>query len=95
MAKRLFIGNLPYTATEPQLIEIFSAAGKVESATIIVNRQTGRSKGFGFVEMSSDSEAAEAVSKLNGYSFDGRPLVVSEARPMVPKDQMPASDQNG
>ena len=95
MAKRLFIGNLPYSATEQQLTEIFSEAGKVESATIITNRQTGRSKGFGFVEMSSDAEADKAVSKLNGYSFDGRSLVVSEARPMVPREQMPASDQNG
>lgn len=86
MAKRLFIGNLPYSATEQQLTELFSQAGKVESASIIMNRQTGQSKGFGFVEMENEAEAKEAVSKFNGYSLDGRPLVVSEARPMVPRD---------
>ena len=91
MAKRLFIGNLPYSATEQQLTEIFSEAGKVESVSIITNRETGRSKGFGFVEMSSDAEAAEAVAKLNGHSFDGRPLVVSEARPQVPREQVSRS----
>ena len=82
MGKRLYIGNLPYSATEDVLVQTFSQCGKVESAKIIMDRDTGRSKGFGFVEMSSDAEAADVISKYNGADYDGRALVVNEARPM-------------
>ena len=81
MAKKLFVGNLPYTMTNEQLQEIFAAVGTVESASVIIDRETGRSKGFGFVEMSSDEEAQAAVTQLNGHNVDGRPLTVNEARP--------------
>ncbi|MDP2671362.1 MAG: RNA-binding protein [bacterium] len=81
MAKRLFVGSLPYTVTDQQLAEIFSAAGTVESANVIMDKFSGRSKGFGFVEMSSDEEATKAVSELNGKEVDGRAIVVNEARP--------------
>ena len=80
MAKRLFIGNLPYTTTDDQLKSHFASAGTVTSANVIVDRQTGRSRGSGFVEMSSDDEAQNAVSTLNGSEMDGRAIVVSEAR---------------
>ncbi len=82
MAKKLFVGNLPYSATEDQLKEMFGAVGTVDSAKIITDRFSGRSRGFGFVEMSNDDEADKAVSDLNGKEMDGRALVVNEARPM-------------
>lgn len=86
MGKKLFVGNLPFSATEDSLKEIFAQAGPVETATIIVDRATGRSKGFGFVEMGTDDGASAAISKLNGAEFEGRPLTVSEARPMAPRE---------
>ncbi len=81
MAKKLFVGSLPYTTTDQELNELFSQFGKVDSATIINDRMTGRSKGFGFVEMSSDDEAAKAIQELNGKDVGGRNIVVNEARP--------------
>ena len=82
MNKKLYIGSLSYDTTEDSLQDLFSAAGKVESATIIKDRVSGRSKGFGFVEMSSDDEAKKAIEMFDGKELDGRNIVVNEARPM-------------
>ena len=81
MASKLFIGSLAWATTDDSLKEFFDAVGTVVSANVIHDRETGRSKGFGFVEMSSDEEAKEAIAKLDGKDLDGRPIVVSEARP--------------
>ena len=81
MATKLFVGSLAWATTDDGLKEFFSKVGKVESANVIVDRETNRSKGFGFVEMSSDEEAKKAVEELNGKDLDGRPIVVNEARP--------------
>ncbi|MBI2278557.1 MAG: RNA-binding protein [Candidatus Brennerbacteria bacterium] len=81
MAKRLYVGNLPYSTNESELKDMFAEAGTVSSATVITDKFSGRSKGFGFVEMSSDSEADAAVEKLNGRDIGGRKLTVNEARP--------------
>lgn len=82
MGKRLFVGSLPFDTTENQLQELFAACGKVESVKIIVNKFTGQSKGFGFVEMSSDAEAQTAIEKMNNSTVGARRIVVNEARPM-------------
>lgn len=82
MAKKLYVGGLPYTATEDSLKEMFAQAGTVETATIIMDKMTGRSKGFGFVEMSTEEEAKKAIETLNGKDMEGRTLTVAEARPM-------------
>ena len=82
MGKKLYVGSLPYSVTDDQLRDHFSQAGTVESATIIMDRNSGRSKGFGFVEMSSDDEAVKAIEMFNGQDFDGRKIIVNEARPM-------------
>ncbi len=82
MAKKLFIGSLPWSVDDAKLAEIFSQAGKVLSAKVITDRETNRSRGFGFVEMSTDEEADAAVKNLNGADIDGRKIVVNEARPM-------------
>jgi len=81
VAKKLFIGNLPYTTTNEDLGEFFGQYGEVLSAAVIMDRATGRSKGFGFVEMTNDEEADAAISKGDGAEFEGRKLTVSEARP--------------
>lgn len=81
MGKKLYVGGLSYETTEDTLRDTFSQAGNVESANIIVDRSSGRSKGFGFVEMSTDEEARKAVETLNGKDLDGRNLTVNEARP--------------
>ena len=86
MGKKLYVGNLPFSATDDSLMEVFSQAGQVESAKIITDRDTGRSKGFGFVEMSTDEEAQQAITKFNGVDFEGRSLTVNEARPMAPRE---------
>jgi RNA recognition motif-containing protein len=86
MGKKLYVGNLPWSATDQVLVDTFSQCGKVESARIIMDRDTGRSKGFGFVEMSTDAEAADAISKFNGADYDGRALTVNEAKPMAPRE---------
>ena len=82
MAKKLYVGGLPYATSEDELREAFSQAGSVESASIIMDKMSGRSKGFGFVEMSSDDEAQKAIELWNGKDFGGRTLTVNEARPM-------------
>ncbi len=81
MATKLFVGSLAWATNDDSLKEFFSSAGTVVSATVIQDRETNRSKGFGFVEMSSDDEAKAAVDQLNGKDLDGRPIVVNEARP--------------
>ncbi len=86
MGKKLYVGNLPYSATDSKLAEHFAVAGTVESAKVIVDRDSGRSKGFGFVEMASDAEATAAIDKLNGQEMDGRALNISEARPQAPRE---------
>jgi RNA recognition motif-containing protein len=86
MGKKLYVGNLPFSATDQVLVDTFSQCGTVESAKIIIDRDSGRSKGFGFVEMSSDAEAADAISKFNGADYDGRTLTVNEAKPMAPRE---------
>lgn len=85
MNNKLFVGNLPFTATEEELKEAFSQAGTVVSVKIIMDRDTGRSKGFGFIEMSSDAEAGVALEKMNNADYAGRPISVSIARPMEPR----------
>ena len=81
MATKLFVGSLAWATNDDSLKDFFSAAGNVVSANVIVDRETNRSKGFGFVEMSSDEEAKKAVAELNGKELDGREIVVNEARP--------------
>ena len=83
MAKKLYVGSLPYSVTDDQLREHFSQAGTVESAQVIIDRMSGRSKGFGFVEMASDDDAQKAIEMFNGKEMDGRSIVVNEARPMT------------
>jgi cold-inducible RNA-binding protein len=86
MGKRLYVGNLPFSATDESLMQMFQQAGQVESARVVTDRDTGRNKGFGFVEMSTDQEAADAITKFNGTDFEGRTLTVNEARPMAPRE---------
>ena len=81
MGKRLYVGNLPYSASNDELEQLFGQFGKVTSAQVIQDRDTGRSKGFAFVEMSSDSEAQAAINGLNDKEHNGRPLTVNEAKP--------------
>ncbi len=86
MGKKLYVGNLPFSATEQELQTKFSAHGSVESAKIIMDRESGRSKGFGFVEMADDDGAQSAINSLNGADFAGRAMIVSEARPQAPRE---------
>ena len=86
MGKKLYVGNLPFTATEDSIADQFAACGTVDSVKIITDRDSGRSKGFGFVEMSTDDEAQKAISMYNGQDFGGRKLTVNEAKPMAPRE---------
>lgn len=95
MGKRLYVGNLPYSATDEQLSERFSQYGAVESVKVIMDKISGRSKGFGFVEMASDDEAQKAIEALNGSSLDGRSIVVNEARPQEPRSEGPRGGGGG
>lgn len=81
MGKKLYVGNLVYGVTDSDLEQMFAAHGTVQSAQVIMDRDTGRSKGFGFVEMSSDAEAQKAIQEMNGKDVEGRALTVNEARP--------------
>jgi len=81
MGRKLYVGNLPYSATESGISDRCAAFGAVESVKLITDRDTGQSKGFGFVEMSTDAEAQAAIDGLNGADFDGRPMKVNEAKP--------------
>jgi len=80
-SNKLYVGGLPYSVTDDRLEELFSEHGTVESARVITDRMTGRSRGFGFVEMSSQEEAQQAIDKLNGTDLEGRSLTVNEAKP--------------
>lgn len=83
MASKLFVGSLPYSMNDEQLGDLFKELGTVESAKVIMNRDTGQSKGFGFVEMSNEAEAEAAIKELNGKEVEGRRLTVNEARPQT------------
>jgi RNA recognition motif-containing protein len=95
MAKKLYVGGLPYSSTDADLRQAFEQAGAVESATIIMDRATNRSKGFGFVEMTSDEDAQKAIDLWNGKDFDGRRLTVNEARPLEERPRRDNSHGNG
>lgn len=81
MASKLFVGSLPFATTDDQLNGIFAKAGKVVSANVVMDKMTGRSRGFGFVEMGSEEEAQKAIKELNGAEVEGRKIFVAEARP--------------
>jgi hypothetical protein len=85
MGNKLYVGNLPYSFRDDDLQQAFAAHGTVSSAKVMMERDTGRSKGFGFVEMGNDAEAQTAINAMNGQQFGGRGLVVNEARPMEPR----------
>ncbi|HLC25561.1 MAG TPA: RNA-binding protein [bacterium] len=85
MSSKIYVGGLPYSATEQQLNDLFAAHGTVESARVVTDKFTGQSRGFGFVEMSTDEEAKTAIQKLNGTQMDGRTLTVNEAKPQEPR----------
>lgn len=95
MAKKLYVGGLPYSTSEDELREAFSQAGAVDSAVIIMDKMSGRSKGFGFVEMSSDADAQKAIDLWNGKDFGGRTLTVNEARPMEERPRNNFRSGNG
>src|SRR4030095_12482589 len=86
MGKRLYVGNLPFSATDESLMQMFQQAGQVESARIITDRDTGRNKGFGFVEMATDQEDADVITKVHCADCEGRSVTVNEARPMAPRE---------
>lgn len=94
-SKKLYVGGLPYSISDGQLEELFAAHGTVESARVITDRMTGRSKGFGFVEMSSQSEAEEAIEKLNQTDMEGRSITVNEAKPREPRSGGPGGGGGG
>jgi RNA recognition motif-containing protein len=81
MNKKLYVGNLPYSATEDQVRALFGQAGEIVEIALIMDRETGRPKGFGFVEMATEEGAQEAIKRFNGYTFENRNLTVNEARP--------------
>ncbi len=81
MSRKLYVGNLPFSATEQTILSKFAECGTVESVKLITDRDTGRSKGFGFIEMGTEAEARAAIETLNNTDFDGRPLRVNEAKP--------------
>jgi RNA recognition motif-containing protein len=95
MAKKLYVGNLSYDTTEEGLHAAFAEVGQVESATIVTDRMSGRSRGFGFVEMATEEAAKEAISALNGKMLDGRELNVAEARPPRSRDDRGGRGQRG
>lgn len=87
MGRKLYVGNLPYSTNDASLRSKFEEVGTVDSSKVITDRETGRSKGFGFIEMSTEEEAEEAISRFHGSEVDGRPMTVSEAKPMTPNDR--------
>lgn len=86
MGRKLYVGNLSYNTTDESLTDMFSQQGQVDSVRIVSDRDSGRSKGFAFIEMSTESEAQNAIEKLNGVAHDGRAMNVSEAKPMAPRN---------
>jgi RNA recognition motif-containing protein len=95
MGTKLYVGGLPYSVTDGRLQEIFSSHGTVQSANVISDKMTGQSRGFGFVEMSSNSEAQKAIESLNGTQLDGRTLTVNEAKPMARRDNRGSGGRDG
>jgi RNA recognition motif-containing protein len=95
MGHKIYVGSLPFETTETQLTELFTACGRVESAKIIMDRATGRSRGFGFVEMATALEAEAAIQKFNGSALGSRNIVVKEARPMEDRKPGPGPGGNG
>ncbi len=85
MTTKLYVGGIPYSTTEASMSDLFAKAGTVVSSSIIIDRMTGRSKGFGFVEMSNDEDAQKAIEMYNGQDFEGRNLTVNVARPLEPR----------
>jgi len=85
MAKRIYVGNLPWSYGSPELEELFKQYGDVAAAEVIMDRETGRSRGFGFVQMANDADMEAAINALNGFQCGGRPLVVNEARERTPR----------
>src|SRR3989338_905481 len=94
MAKKLYVGGLPYSTTADSLKGAFAQAGAVESAVVIMDKMTGRSKGFGFVEMSNDNEADAAIEMYDGKDFEGRTITVNEARPLEPRGDRGGGNDN-
>ena len=94
MSTNLYVGNLPYSVTNDQLSQLFSQAGSVSTATVITDKFSGRSKGFGFVEMSNAEDAKKAIEMFNGHEMEGRNLVVNEARPREPRENRDFNSRN-
>lgn len=92
MSTKLYVGNLSFSVNDGHLSSLFQQFGAVDSATVIMDRATSRSKGFGFVEMNQESDARQAINTLNGSPFEGRNLTVSEARPQEPRERRPSRD---
>jgi len=92
MSKKLFVGNLPFSVTDQELSDLFSKTGTVVSAAVIVDKYNNRSKGFGFVEMSTEEEAQKAIDTLNGQDVEGRNITVSEARPLEDRPKRDSRD---
>jgi len=86
MSKRIYVGNLPWSTTSSDLESLFAEHGSVNTAEVVTDRSTGRSRGFGFIQMSNDEETAAAIDALNGHDMSGRPLVVNEARERTQRD---------
>lgn len=95
MGKKIYVGNLSYSTDDQSLNELFAQFGQVESARVVMDRETGRSKGFAFVEMSTDAEAFTAIEKLNGSDVSGRAVNVSEAKPMAPRENRGGGGNRG
>ena len=95
MGRKLYVGNLPYSATESSLSTKFAECGTVESVKVITDRDTGHSKGFAFIEMGSDAEATAAIDRFNGVDYEGRAMKVNEAKPQKPGGQRPRSGGGG
>ena len=93
MSKRIYVGNLPYAASDDELASIFSEYGTVEYARVAIDRETGRSKGFAFVDLSNDEDALKAIDALHGADYKGRTIVVNEARPREERSSGPRSFQ--
>ena len=87
MGNKLYVGNIPFQASEEELTEFFSTVGEVQSVKIIIDMQTGHSRGFGFIEMASEEEAQKAIADLNGKTFNDKTLVINEARPQKPREK--------
>ena len=95
MAKRLYVGGLPYETTDDELKELFSEAGAVDSAKVVTDRYSGRSRGFGFVEMSNDDEAMKAIESMNGKQVGERAITVNEAKPMGERSERGGERRGG